>query len=73
MNALTSALARWAIAAAVASCGGARRGGPQCVSRAELHCLTPVECAVDRALGCEVCRCSDVPYTPVGAPGSPIR
>lgn len=57
----------------VASCSGAQRGATQCRSRSEMRCLTPVVCDVDRVLGCEVCRCSDAPYTPIGSPGSSIR
>ncbi len=56
-----------------ASCGGAQRSSTQCRPRSEMHCLTPVVCDVDRVLGCEVCRCSDAPFTPIGAPGSAIR
>ncbi|MDO9021132.1 MAG: hypothetical protein Q8S73_07625 [Deltaproteobacteria bacterium] len=40
-----------------------------CRSRAGLHCLTPVECTVDRRSGCEVCRCADPGFVPIGAPG----
>lgn len=50
------------------SCSGAQRGGSQCRSRASLHCLTAVECDVDRVLGCEVCRCSDAPYVSPAGP-----
>ncbi len=49
---------------ALSACSSTQRAGLQCRPRSELHCLTPVACEMDRTLGCEVCRCSDVPYTP---------
>jgi hypothetical protein len=38
-----------------------------CRPRSALPCLTAVECAVDRRTGCEVCRCSDAPFVPLGS------
>jgi hypothetical protein len=61
----------WALL--LSACGASPPRGVQCVTRAALHCLTPVVCEVDRALGCEVCRCADAPFTPLGAPTPPIR
>lgn len=50
---------------ALAACGASARTSSVCTPRASLHCLTPVVCEIDRVAGCEVCRCSDAPYTPV--------
>lgn len=68
MRLLLVVLFAWA---GVVACG-APRPVLGCHSREGLRCLTPVVCEVDRALGCEVCRCADAPYTPVsGGPATP--
>lgn len=66
--------ARWIALIVLSLCTacGATRPVLGCRGRADLHCLTPVVCEVDRALGCEVCRCADAQYTPVsGGPATP--
>lgn len=51
---------------------GATRPVLGCRGRGATLCLTAVVCEVDRALGCEVCRCADASYTPVsGGPATP--
>ena len=67
------------VALTLVGCAGARPRGTACPDNPRLYCLTQGVCAVDRARGCEVCRCSDAlpsrpEYVPGGGPGgAPAR
>jgi hypothetical protein len=61
-----------------AACAGVKARETVCPEYRDLRCLSPVVCTLDRARGCEVCRCEEMkqlppPGYPPGGPGTPDR
>jgi hypothetical protein len=53
---------------ALAGCAHLKDSTTVCPEYRDLRCLTAPECSLDKARGCQVCRCSQPPYTPVTPP-----